>query len=116
MKLLELTDQEILKIADPLWDELIKTSNNKDYCGFTKNFSKVMLMGSDEVTLGKQWAGSKLLTSLSNEREFFGCLRRNEYVTVLYKQRSKSVPGDFLGRLVLGVEDDKIKIFGATIF
>ena len=75
-----------------------------------------MLMGSDEVTLGKQWAGSKLLTGLSKEREFFGCLRRDEYVTVLYKQRSKSVPGDFLGRLVLGVEDDKIKIFGATIF
>tara|TARA_B100001750_G_C15517396_1_gene608422 strand:- start:3351 stop:3701 length:351 start_codon:yes stop_codon:yes gene_type:complete len=116
MKLLELTDQEILKIADPLWDELVETSNNKDYGGFTKNFSKRMLMGSDEVTLGKQWAGSKLLTSLSKEREFFGCLRRDDYVTVLYKQKSQSVPGDFLGRLVLGVEDEKIKIFGATIF
>ena len=44
MKLLELTDQEILKIADPLWDELIKASNNKDYGGFTKNFSKTMLL------------------------------------------------------------------------
>ncbi|MEC9205742.1 MAG: hypothetical protein VYE31_00915 [Pseudomonadota bacterium] len=116
MKLLELTDQEILKIADPLWDELIKASNNKDYGGFTKNFSKTMLMGTDEVTLGKQWAGSQLLESLSKEREFFGCLRRNEYITILYKQRSESVPGDFLGRLVLGIEDDKIKIFGATIF
>ena len=48
-------------------------------------------MGSDEVTLGKQWAGSKLLTSLSKEREFFGCLRRDDYVTVLYKQKSQSV-------------------------
>ena len=116
MKLLELTDQEILKIADPLWDNLVETSNNKDYGGFTKNFSKKLLMGTDEVTLGKQWAGSELLTSLTKEREFFGCLRRNEYVTVLYKQKSEAVDGDFLGRLVLGIEDDEIKIFGATIF
>tara|TARA_Y100000590_G_scaffold306020_1_gene345206 strand:- start:293 stop:643 length:351 start_codon:yes stop_codon:yes gene_type:complete len=116
MKLLELTDQEILKVADPLWDDLIKTSNNKDYGGFTKNFSKQLLMGTDEVTLGKQWAGSEVLTSLSKERDFLGCLRRNEYVTVLYKQKSESVPGDFLGRLVLGIEGDEIKIYGATIF
>ncbi|SVC56420.1 uncharacterized protein METZ01_LOCUS309274, partial [marine metagenome] len=26
------------------------------------------------------------------------------------------VSGEFLGRLVLGVEDDEVKIFGATIF
>tara|TARA_B100000700_G_C14457983_1_gene584770 strand:- start:67 stop:417 length:351 start_codon:yes stop_codon:yes gene_type:complete len=116
MKLLELTDQEILDIADPLWDELIKSSNNKDYGGFTKNFSKTLLMGTDEVTLGKQWAGSKLLTSLSTKREFLGCLKRNDHVTVLYKQTSEAVDGEFLGRLVLGVEDDSIKIFGATIF
>jgi len=24
--------------------------------------------------------------------------------------------GEFLGRLVLGIEDDEVKIFGATIF
>jgi len=29
---------------------------------------------------------------------------------------SDTVPGDFLGRLVLGVEDGKVKVFGATIF
>jgi len=43
-------------------------------------------------------------------------LRRNLYVTVLYKQTSDNVPGEFLGRLVLGVEDDEIKVFGATIY
>ena len=26
------------------------------------------------------------------------------------------VDGDFLGRLVLGIEDEEVKIFGATIF
>ena len=75
-----------------------------------------MLFGANEVELGKQWANNKLLTSLSKKKEVFGCLRRNLYVTVLYKKISDKVPGEFLGRLVLGVEDDKVKVFGATIF
>jgi len=116
MKLLEKTDEEILKIANPIWDNLIKCSNNKDYSGFTRDFSAQMLYGANEVELGKQWANNKLLTSLSQQREFLGCLRRNNFITVLFKQTSDVVPGDFLGRLVLGAEDEKVKVFGATIF
>ena len=88
----------------------------KDYGGFTKDFSSQMLYGANEVELGKQWAGNKLLTNLSKDKEFLGCLRRNGFVTVLLKQKSDKVSGDFLGRLVLGVEDDEVKVFGATIF
>ena len=116
MNLLDKTDEEIIEIANPIWDNLVKASNIKDYGSFTKDFSAQMLFGANEVELGKQWANNKLLTSLSKKKEFFGCLRRNNFVTVLYKQTSDKVSGDFLGRLVLGVEDDKVKIFGATIF
>ena len=116
MKLLEKTDKEVLEIAEPLWDNLVKSSNTKDYASFTKDFSAKMLFGANEVEIGKQWSNNKLLTSLSKKRKFFGCLRRNNHVTVLYKQTSDEVPGEFLGRLVLGIEDDEIKIFGATIF
>ena len=116
MNLLDKTDEEIIEIASPIWDNLVEASNNKDYGGFTKDFSAQMLFGANEVELGKQWANNKLLTSLSKKKEVFGCLRRNLYVTVLYKQTSDNVPGEFLGRLVLGVEDDEIKVFGATIY
>ena len=116
MKLLEKTDKEILEIAEPLWDNLVKSSNTKDYASFTKDFSAKMLFGANEIEIRKQWSNNKLLTSLSKKKEFFGCLRRNKHITVLYKQTSDKVPGEFLGRLVLGMEDDKVKIFGATIF
>ena len=116
MKLLEKTDEEILEIASPIWDDLVKYSDNKDYSGFTKHFSAQMLYGANEVELGKQWANNKLLTSLSKQKEFLGCLKRNNFVTVLFKQKSDTVPGEFLGRLVLGIEDDKVKVFGATIY
>jgi len=116
MNLLEKSDQEIIDIANPIWDNLVRTSNIKDYGGFTKDFSSQMLFGANEVELGKQWANNKLLTDLSDKKEVFGCLRRDLYVSVLFKQTSNTVPGEFLGRLVLGVEDDEVKVFGATIF
>ena len=113
---MEKSDEEIIKIASPIWSNLVKSSNIKDYGGFTKDFSAQMLFGANEVELGKQWASNKLLTSLSDKKEVFGCLRRNLHVTVLYKQTSDVVPGEFLGRLVLGIEDDEVKVFGATIY
>jgi|TARA_X000000368_G_scaffold71590_1_gene52290 hypothetical protein len=116
MNLQDKTDEEIIKIANPLWDNLVKSSNNKDYSGFTKDFSAEMLYGANEVEIGKQWANNDLLVNLSNDKICLGCLRRNEYVTVLYKQKSTKLSGDFLGRLVIGSEEGIIKIFGATIF
>ena len=116
MSLVDKKDEEIFKIAEPIWDNLVKSSNLKDYGRFTRDFSSQMLYGANELELGKQWAGNKLLTNLSEKKEFLGCLRRNGFVTVLLKQRSDKISGDFLGRLVLGIEDEQIKIFGATIF
>ena len=116
MSIIDKSDEELIKIAEPIWDNLIKSSNIKDYGGFTRDFSSQMLYGANEVELGKQWANNKLLTSLSEKQDFIGCIRRAQYVTVLYKQTSNTMPGEFLGRLVLGEEGDQIKIFGATIF
>ena len=116
MNLLNKTDEEIIEIANPIWDNLVRASNQKNYGEFTRDFSSQMLFGANEVELGKQWASNKLLTNLSQDKEFLGCLRRNGFVTVLFKQKSDKVPGDFLGRLVLGVEGEQIKVFGATIF
>ena len=116
MNFLEKSDDEIIAIANPIWDNLVKTSNMKDYGGFTKDFGTQMLFGANEVELGKQWANNELITNLKETYEPFGTLRRGEHITVLIKQTNKKIPGEFLGRLVLGYEDGEIKIFGATIY
>ena len=116
MDLLAKSDEEIFLIAKPFWENLVRASNLRDYGGFTKDFSTQMLFGANEVELGKQWANNKLLTSLSEKQEFLGCIRRAQFITVLYKQTSNTIQGEFLGRLVLGVEDGQVKVFGATIY
>ena len=82
MDLINKSDDEIIKIANPIWENLVRSSNNKDYGSFTKDFSSQMLYGANEVELGKQWANNKLLTSLSEKQEFLGCIRRDKFITV----------------------------------
>ena len=116
MAVLDKSDEEIIKIAEPIWANLVKSSNIKDYGGFTRDLSSQMMYGANEVELGKQWASNKLISSLAEGCKAIGCLRRGLYITILYKQTSTEIPGDFLGRLVLGDEGDEVKVFGATIF
>ena len=116
MSIIDKPDEELIKIAEPIWDNLIKSSNIKDYGGFTRDLSSQMLYGANEVALGKQWANNELISTLSEGCKAFGCIRRGLYVTILYKQTSTKIPGEFLGRLVLGDEGDQVKVFGATIF
>ena len=116
MALLDKSDEEIIKISEPMWANLVKSSNIKDYGGFTRDLSTQMMYGANEVELGKQWANNELISSLAEGCKAIGCLRRGLYITVLYKQTSTKIPGDFLGRLVLGDEGDEVKVFGATIF
>ena len=49
MSLLKKSDEEIIKIADPIWSNLVNSSNIKDYGGFTRVFSSQMLYGANEV-------------------------------------------------------------------
>ena len=116
MDILSKNDDEIYELAKPIWDNLVRSSNLKDYGGFTKDFSTQMLFGANEVELGKQWANNKIITNLNETFEPFGCLRRGIHVTVLIKQKNKEISGGFLGGLFLGVKNDFVKVFGATIY
>jgi len=116
MNITEQTDEEILALANPMWADLVKYSNEQNYGAFTRNFAAAMLMGANEIEMGKQFARSELTKNLSENYDYLGIIRRGEHVTVLYKQRHTRKEGEWLGRLVLGYENDKVKIFGATLF
>ena len=116
MDLLTKSEEEIFAIGKPFWENLVRSSNLKDYGGFTRDFSTQMLFGANEVELGKQWANNKIITNLKETFDPFGCLRRGVHITVLIKQTNKEISGEFLGRLVLGEEDGVVKVYGATIY
>ena len=112
----EKTDEEIFALARPLWRDLVKSSNEGKYGEFVRNFSSSLALAMNQVVAGHQFANSELARNLSEAIEPLGIIRRGEHVTVLYRQRSTKKPGEWLGRLVLGYEDGKVRIFGASIF
>mgnify|MGYP001028436526 CR=1 FL=1 len=116
MNINDKTDEQILEIAHPMWDELMKYSNEGQYSKFIKKFSYNLLLGLNEVEVGKQFAHSELARNLVEERDFLGLIRRGQHVTVLYRVRSKARDGEWLGRMVLGYENGEVRIFAASIF
>jgi hypothetical protein len=116
LNIIDKTDKEILAMADPLWRDLVKASNEGKYGEFAKNFSSALALAMDQVVAGHQFANSELARNLSEEIDSLGIIRRGEHVTVLYRQRSTKKQGEWLGRLVLGYENGKVRIFGASIF
>ena len=116
VNIIEKTDDEIRAMADPLWRELVRHSNEGKYGDFVKNFSTALALAMNQVVAGHQFANSELARNLSEHVDLLGIIRRGEHVTVLYRQRSSKKPGEWLGRLVLGYESGELKIFGASIF
>ena len=116
MNIVERSDEEIKAIADPLWRDLVKNSNEGAYGEFVKNFSASFALAMDQVAAGHQFANSELARNLSEDADYLGIIRRGDHVTVLYRQRSTKKAGEWLGRLVLGYEDGEVRIFAASIF
>ena len=86
MSIVDKSDEEIIKIADPIWDNMVRCSNMKDYGGFTRDLSSQMLYGANEVELGKQWASNKLISSLK-----MGDISKDEMAVVDNTLRVKGV-------------------------
>ena len=116
VNIIDKTDAEIMAMADPLWRDLVKCSNEGKYGEFVKHFSISFAKAMNQVVAGHQFANSELARSLSEDIDSLGIIRRGEHVTVLYRQRSTKKPGEWLGRLVLGYENGAVKVFGASIF
>ena len=116
MNIIDETDEDLMKVGIPWWEDLIIYSNKGQYGKFIRNFSYDLLLGLNEVEVGKQFAKSELTRSLSSEYDFLGFIRRGEHVSFLFRVRSTKKEGEWLGRMVLGYEKGEIKIFAASIF
>jgi hypothetical protein len=116
LNIVDKTDDEIRAMADPMWRDLVKHSNEGQYAEFVKRFAKSLALAMNEVVVNHQFANSELARNLSADADYLGVIRRGEHVTVLYRQRSTKKAGEWLGRLVLGYEDGEVRIFAASIF
>ncbi|MCE0495016.1 hypothetical protein [Vibrio salinus] len=116
MRLMELSDSEIIRISKPMIDDVIKGSNEKNWALFLKHQTlKEASCPENRLNVEKQWEENEFLTSLSTERQILGVLRRDGYVNIIWKQTSTKVTGDFLAIYSLEEIDHEIKEAGFRI-
>ena len=117
VNIIEKSDEEIRAIADPLWRDLVRYSNEGKYGEFVKHFSSSLALAMNQVVAGHQFANSELAREPVGRRQparhhppgraCDGALPAAEH---------DEKQGEWLGRLVLGHENGEVRIFGASIF
>jgi len=109
-------DEEILKIAEPIMDNLIEGSNEFDYKKFSKDFSRLMMEAVPEEEFRSQLDKLNSTTGkIENKREFIGCVRRDTGVTILWAGYFEKIQGEVLSQLSLDEEGNEVKVFGVLV-
>jgi len=115
MDILTKSDTEILKIAEPIWDDIIKGANAKNWDLFSKYMPEEERNAEAKKDVEQQWEQQPVLTSLSSSKEFIGILKRKDAVTVLWKHLSTADGGEYLGMLNLQSINSEIKSIGMFV-
>jgi len=110
------TDEEILKIGEPLWDNMVAGYNEENYEKFSRDFSSSMLKVVNEDYFRKNvFQASQKEGKISTKKTFIGCVRRISGVTILWKGSFTNVGGEVLAQILLNEENVEVKVFQSLI-
>jgi hypothetical protein len=115
MDILTKSDSEILKVAEPIWNDIVKGANDKNWDLFSKYMPESDKTDEAKQDVEKQWEQVPLLTSLTAKKELVGILRRKDSILVLWRQWSTKEDGEFLGMLSLQSEGTEVKSIGMFV-
>ena len=101
MDLVNCSDEEILKVATPIMDNLMEGSTERDWSKHTKHFTERGKLVVTERELARQCETYQSTHGDFTERKFIGITRHPEYINVLWKQRMTKATGEYLATLTL---------------
>ena len=109
MKLLEMSDIEILKVAEPMLQDIVAGNNARDWALFSKHMPEADAADPKiRKDIERQWEECEWLTALAPTAEFLGVIRKPEEVVVLWRQTSPKSDEEFLEKLTLIEVDGKV--------
>jgi hypothetical protein len=114
MKLSSLSEVELEKLARPIYLRIVRGSNAGDYSMFSQNFSEELLARITPERFASQRNEFPLLSSISEDFVYLGCIRRELGVSVLWKLGSVGLKGEFLGAVTLQEVDGQVRVSGVA--
>ena len=99
----------------PVWEAMSLASKNIDYGTFSAQFSSDLKGLITKERFENQCKESPLLTSLT-EASPVACIRRSEGVTVIFRQFSGTLEGEFIGQLTLSGTLEDHEVVNAQVY
>jgi len=115
MDLSELTENEVYRLAIPVWKEIIKGSNTMDFDVFSSSFTEELKNRIGREKFENQCNEFPLLTSLG-AAEPVACIWRDKGVTVLFRQHSTKLEGEFVGQIRLNGSTESIEVTDVQVY
>ena len=113
VKIEEQSDSEVLKIANPIWDEIAEGCKTKNWSRYSQFFTDDDRENPDhKKDVLNQWENNLVLISLTKEKQLLSVLRRENEVVVVWKLGSTVVNGEFMGSLQLTTIGSEVKVTG----
>ena len=107
--------RKFIKLAEPIWMNIIDGSNKSDYKLFSVSFSEDLKQKTTEERFQSQRNEFPLLTSLTKDVKFIDCIRSESGITVLWKQKSSELAGEFLGQLTLDEKNGNVNVIEVSV-
>ncbi|MEO1685387.1 MAG: hypothetical protein AAFS06_19275 [Cyanobacteria bacterium J06631_12] len=115
MKLAEQSDSEILKVANPIMNNLMEASTDIDFEKHTKDFSDRIKKNFTKEDFQKQCQGYQSKLGIFADREFMGTTRHDKLVNVYWKQRLSKTEDEFLATLSLSQQGSRYVVERAYV-
>ena len=116
MKLLEKTDDEILKTLNPIMDNLMDASSEIDYEKFIVDFSQRMKNLTTEKSLNEICKDYQSKKGFFRKREFVSLFKREDSIAIIWRQNFSKIEGDFVAEAVFIEENQKVVVDHAFVF
>lgn len=114
-KLSELEKQQLRAVALPIWKNIIESSRNQDYAAFSRGFCNDLKSKLSEAHFRQSCIDFPLLTTIADDYEIIGSVRREKGITILWRLTSTEYAGEFLGILTLHRGAAGIEITGVSV-
>jgi hypothetical protein len=116
MELAKKSDEEILKIVDPIMDNLMSASTDIDRERHVRDFTDRIKDIVTEPYLEQICAQYQTEKGCFTEREYVAIFRRPDSIAVIWRQKFSKKSGEYVAELVLVERDAKYLVDHVMVF
>ncbi|MGS2718840.1 hypothetical protein ACVBE9_11745 [Eionea flava] len=115
MDFMETSENEVLKIANPIMDNLMEASTNIDYEAHIRDYYKPIPELFTKEKFEKDCAEYQVRDGVFTTREYLGLTRNSDFINIYWKQKYSKAVGEHLAILTLVMQNNKLVALRAFV-